>query len=59
MLKAAAPARPDGYVRVVRMLTTYARAARASRELGALGVGRAEGFEGAIEAIRREVGGDS
>jgi hypothetical protein len=41
--------RPDGFSRVLRMLRTYARAAET--------VGnpeRAQGFEGAIEALKRE-----
>jgi hypothetical protein len=58
--------RTDGLVRVLRMLNAYAKAARSG--IGAMGQegignallqGRAEGFEGAVEVIRRECGGGS
>jgi len=58
--------RPDGVDRTLRILRTFAAAARAAAKdnkktdfQGAThALGRAEGFEGAIETIKRECGGD-
>src|SRR5579863_6848411 len=59
-------ARPDGYDRVLRMLRTYASAARSTSESYKAEdtasdyshfSGKAEGIEIAIETIRREMGG--
>jgi hypothetical protein len=58
--------RSDGVERVLRMLNTYAKMSRSSANAEAENIavsshhrGRAEGFEGAIEAIKRECGGES
>ena len=47
-------ARPEGLERAIRMLRTYGKAA--STTPGELSKGRSEGFEGAIECIKRECG---
>lgn len=49
-----AVARPEGLDRAIRMLRTYAKVSDQYPEAHAKG--RAEGFEGAIEIIRRECG---
>jgi hypothetical protein len=54
-----AAARPEGVARVLRLLRTYAAAERsAAKEPGMRDVadGRAQGFEGAIVALKREWG---
>jgi hypothetical protein len=55
--------RADDVERVIRMLRTYASAARAvakaegeRNEIGLVASGRAEGLESALETLRRETG---
>lgn len=57
---------PDDVARVLRMLRTYAALARSTSKVDTadaneswLQRGRAEGYEGAIEAIMRELGAQS
>ncbi|MFI4978314.1 MAG: hypothetical protein ACHQC8_06560 [Solirubrobacterales bacterium] len=59
-----AAARPEGYARALRLLQAYARAARAAAadvgpEVGEFASGRAEAYEGAIEVLKREIGGEA
>jgi hypothetical protein len=60
VVKKVAP-RADGVDRAVRQLRVLAKAARATGDATAVGdsssyfTGRAEGFEGAIEYIKREI----
>lgn len=50
-------ARPDGYERALRQLQVLARSARSMAVTDSdFYSGRAEGFEGAIEVIKREMG---